>query len=146
LHHLLDGGAVDVDATDSGSHHVAARLLAGEHEDLLESDPGSKPEQAARQVKKFRDELAALNAEMAELGKKYPAIAAEDKIIDNACMQLVMRPQQFDMMLLENLYGDIVSDLCAGLVGGLGLVPGANISRACHAFTRVSWARSSAIS
>ncbi|HYJ87255.1 MAG TPA: isocitrate dehydrogenase (NAD(+)) [Pyrinomonadaceae bacterium] len=57
----------------------------------------------------------------------YPEIEADDKIIDNACMQLVMRPEQFDVMLLENLYGDIVSDLCAGLIGGLGLVPGANI-------------------
>ncbi|HEU4931896.1 MAG TPA: isocitrate/isopropylmalate family dehydrogenase, partial [Pyrinomonadaceae bacterium] len=52
----------------------------------------------------------------------YPEIIADDKIVDNACMQLVMRPEQFDIMLLENLYGDIVSDLCAGLVGGLGLV------------------------
>ncbi|MGH9914745.1 MAG: isocitrate/isopropylmalate dehydrogenase family protein, partial [Pyrinomonadaceae bacterium] len=58
---------------------------------------------------------------------EYPEIEADDRIVDNACMQLVMRPAQFDMMLLENLYGDIVSDLCAGLVGGLGLVPGANI-------------------
>ena len=54
----------------------------------------------------------------------FPEITADDKIIDNACMQLVMRPEQFDVMLLENLYGDIVSDLCAGLIGGLGLVPG----------------------
>lgn len=61
------------------------------------------------------------------VAKDYPDIGAEDKIIDNACMQLVMRPEQFDVMLLENLYGDIVSDLCAGLIGGLGLVPGANI-------------------
>jgi len=58
---------------------------------------------------------------------EFPDIEADDKIIDNACMQLVMRPEQFDVMLLENLYGDIVSDLCAGLIGGLGLVPGANI-------------------
>src|ERR1700754_522450 len=61
------------------------------------------------------------------IAKEYPEIEAEDKIVDNACMQLVMRPEQFDVMLLENLYGDIVSDLCAGLIGGLGLVPGANI-------------------
>jgi isocitrate dehydrogenase (NAD+) len=61
------------------------------------------------------------------MAQSYPEIEAEDKIVDNACMQLVMRPEQFDIMLLENLYGDIVSDLCAGLVGGLGLVPGANI-------------------
>ena len=68
---------------------------------------------------------------------KYPEIDADDKIIDNACMQLVMRPQQFDMMLLENLYGDIVSDLCAGLVGGLGLVPGANIGEKGAVFESV---------
>ena len=61
------------------------------------------------------------------VSKDYPEIEADDKIVDNACMQLVMRPEQFDIMLLENLYGDIVSDLCAGLIGGLGLVPGANI-------------------
>src|SRR6266508_3447202 len=57
----------------------------------------------------------------------YPEIRADDKIVDNMCMQLVMRPEEWDMLLLENLYGDIVSDLCAGLVGGLGVVPGGNI-------------------
>lgn len=62
-----------------------------------------------------------------KVAEDFPEIEADDKIVDNACMQLVMRPEQFDIMLLENLYGDIVSDLCAGLVGGLGLVPGANI-------------------
>jgi isocitrate dehydrogenase (NAD+) len=68
---------------------------------------------------------------------EYPEITADDKIIDNACMQLVMRPEQFDMMLLENLYGDIVSDLCAGLIGGLGLVPGANIGEMGAVFEAV---------
>jgi isocitrate dehydrogenase (NAD+) len=67
----------------------------------------------------------------------YPEIIADDKIVDNACMQLVMRPEQFDVMLLENLYGDIVSDLCAGLVGGLGLVPGANIGEKGAVFEAV---------
>ncbi|MCM3872419.1 MAG: isocitrate dehydrogenase (NAD(+)) [Pyrinomonadaceae bacterium] len=67
----------------------------------------------------------------------YPDIEADDKIIDNACMQLVMRPEQFDVMLLENLYGDIVSDLCAGLIGGLGLVPGANIGELGAVFEAV---------
>ncbi|MEO7794906.1 MAG: isocitrate/isopropylmalate dehydrogenase family protein [Thermoanaerobaculia bacterium] len=57
---------------------------------------------------------------------EYPEITADDRIVDNTCMQLVTRPEQFDILLLENLYGDIVSDLCAGLVGGLGVVPGAN--------------------
>src|ERR671917_842686 len=71
------------------------------------------------------------------VSKDYPEIEAEDKIVDNACMQLVMRPEQFDVMLLENLYGDIVSDLCAGLIGGLGLVPGANIGELGAVFEAV---------
>jgi isocitrate dehydrogenase (NAD+) len=72
-----------------------------------------------------------------EVAKGYPEIEADDKIVDNACMQLVMRPEQFDIMLLENLYGDIVSDLCAGLIGGLGLVPGANIGELGAVFEAV---------
>lgn len=58
---------------------------------------------------------------------KYPEVEYDEKIVDNACMQLILNPYQFDVLLLENLYGDIVSDLCAGLVGGLGTAPGANI-------------------
>jgi len=61
------------------------------------------------------------------VAQEYADIKADDKIVDNMCMQLVMRPEEWDVLLLENLYGDIVSDLCAGLVGGLGVVPGANI-------------------
>lgn len=60
------------------------------------------------------------------MSKEYPEIQADDKIVDNLCMQLVVNPNQFDVLLLENLYGDIVSDLTAGLVGGLGVVAGAN--------------------
>ena len=62
-----------------------------------------------------------------EVSKDYPEIEVEDKIIDNMCMQLVIRPEQFDVVVTTNLFGDILSDLCAGLVGGLGLVAGANI-------------------
>jgi isocitrate dehydrogenase (NAD+) len=61
------------------------------------------------------------------VSQEYPEITADDRIVDNLCMQLVVNPNQFDVLLLENLYGDIVSDLCAGLVGGLGVVSGANI-------------------
>jgi isocitrate dehydrogenase (NAD+) len=71
------------------------------------------------------------------VAKNYPDIEADDKIIDNACMQLVMRPEQFDMVVMENLYGDIVSDLCAGLIGGLGLAPGANIGTEAATFEAV---------
>ncbi len=70
------------------------------------------------------------------VAKEFPAIEAENKIVDNCCMQLVMRPEQFDVLVLENLYGDIVSDLCAGLIGGLGLAPGANIGDSARALRR----------
>src|SRR5712664_2748984 len=72
-----------------------------------------------------------------KVGDDHPEIEAEDKIVDNASMQLVMRPEQFDILLCENLYGDIVSDLCAGLIGGLGLVPGANIGEKGAVFEAV---------
>src|SRR5271165_1900661 len=62
-----------------------------------------------------------------EVSKEYPEITYGEHIVDNACMQLVMNPYQYDTLVMENLYGDIVSDLCSGLIGGLGLVPGANI-------------------
>ncbi|HSU25015.1 MAG TPA: isocitrate dehydrogenase (NAD(+)) [Pyrinomonadaceae bacterium] len=71
------------------------------------------------------------------VAKDYPEIESDDKIIDNCCMQLVMRPEQFDVLVLENLYGDIVSDLCAGLIGGLGLAPGANIGEQGAVFEAV---------
>ncbi len=67
----------------------------------------------------------------------YPDIQADDRIVDAACMRLVMSPESFDMLLLENLYGDIVSDLAAGLVGGLGLVPGANLGTGVAIFEAV---------
>src|SRR3954468_21533874 len=71
------------------------------------------------------------------VAKDFPEIESDDKIIDNCCMQLVMRPEQFDVLVLENLYGDIVSDLCAGLIGGLGLAPGANIGELGAVFEAV---------
>lgn len=71
------------------------------------------------------------------MAREYPDIGYEEKIVDNACMQLVMRPEQFDVLLLPNLYGDIVSDLAAGLVGGLGVVPGANIGDRVAVFEAV---------
>ena len=71
------------------------------------------------------------------IAQLYPEIIYEEMIVDNTCMQMVLDPQQFDVMLLENLYGDIVSDLGAGLVGGLGLVPGANLGDSCAIFEPV---------
>ena len=72
-----------------------------------------------------------------EVAKKFPHIEAEDVIVDNLCMQLVKNPQKFDVLVLPNLYGDIVSDLCAGLIGGLGVSPGANIGNDCAIFEPV---------
>ncbi len=64
-----------------------------------------------------------------EIAKKYPQIESNDMIVDNTCMQLVMNPAQFDIMVMPNLYGDIVSDLTSGLIGGLGLLPSSNLGK-----------------
>ena len=64
---------------------------------------------------------------LAQVHEKHPDIEYEELIVDNACMQLVKNPAQFDVLVMPNLYGDIISDLCAGLIGGLGLTPSGNI-------------------
>jgi isocitrate dehydrogenase (NAD+) len=72
-----------------------------------------------------------------EVAEHYPDIEFEDRIVDNMCMQLVQKPELYDVLVLPNLYGDIVSDLCAGLVGGLGVAPGANIGEQAAVFEPV---------
>lgn len=72
-----------------------------------------------------------------EIAAQYPDIDFNEMIVDNTCMQLVMRPEQFDVIVTTNLFGDIISDLCAGLVGGLGLAPGANIGKDAAIFEAV---------
>ncbi|MFN3311658.1 MAG: isocitrate dehydrogenase [Thermomonas sp.] len=72
-----------------------------------------------------------------EVAAQYPDIECNEMIVDNTCMQLVMRPEQFDIIVTTNLFGDIISDLCAGLVGGLGLAPGANIGTDAAIFEAV---------
>jgi isocitrate dehydrogenase (NAD+) len=71
------------------------------------------------------------------VARRFPDVTYEERIVDAACMHLVMRPEQFDVLVLPNLYGDIVSDLCAGLVGGLGVVPGANLGADAAVFEAV---------
>ena len=71
------------------------------------------------------------------VAREYTDVAYDERIVDAACMHLVMHPEKFDVLLLPNLYGDIVSDLCAGLVGGLGVVPGANMGLECAVFEAV---------
>lgn len=72
-----------------------------------------------------------------EVALQYPDIQCNELIVDNCCMQLVMKPEQFDVIVTTNLFGDIISDLCAGLVGGLGLAPGANIGTEAAIFEAV---------
>jgi isocitrate dehydrogenase (NAD+) len=74
---------------------------------------------------KFSDGLFLRTAQ--EVAKEYPDVNFEDRIVDNLCNQLVSRPQEYDVIVLPNLYGDIVSDLAAGMIGGLGMAPGGNI-------------------
>jgi len=76
-------------------------------------------------IMKFSDGLFLQTARL--VAERYPDVAFEDRIVDNITMQLVQRPEEYDVLVLPNLYGDIVSDLCAGLIGGLGLAPGANV-------------------
>jgi len=71
------------------------------------------------------------------VAQQYPDIAFEDRIVDNMCMQLVQKPDLYDVLVLPNLYGDIISDLCAGLVGGLGVAPSGNIGDDCALFEAV---------
>jgi isocitrate dehydrogenase (NAD+) len=72
-----------------------------------------------------------------EVAREYTDVIYDERIVDAACMQLVLNPNQFDLLVLPNLYGDIVSDLCAGLVGGLGVVPGANLGTEAAVFEAV---------
>ena len=72
-----------------------------------------------------------------EISKKYPSIEADAYIVDNACMQMVMHPEKFDVMVMPNLYGDILSDLASGLIGGLGFLPSANIGKDVAMFEAV---------
>ncbi len=72
-----------------------------------------------------------------DVAREYPDIECNEMIVDNCCMQLVMRPEQFDIIVTTNLFGDIISDLCAGLIGGLGLIPGANIGKDAAIFEAV---------
>ena len=69
-----------------------------------------------------------------DVAEENPDIEFDDRIVDNMCMQLVQRPEEYDVLVLPNLYGDIVSDLCAGLIGGLGVAPGANFGRESAVF------------
>ena len=71
------------------------------------------------------------------VAERFPEVEYKEHIVDNACMQLVMNPYQYDILLTENLYGDILSDLCSAFVGGLGLVPGANLGIECAIFEAV---------
>ncbi|CUS49292.1 MAG: isocitrate dehydrogenase (NAD+) [Idiomarinaceae bacterium HL-53] len=72
-----------------------------------------------------------------EIAQEYPDIQSEEMIVDATCMKLVMNPENFDVIVTTNLFGDILSDLCAGLVGGLGMAPGANIGKDCAIFEAV---------
>lgn len=72
-----------------------------------------------------------------EIAEEYPDIESTEMIVDAACMRLVMNPEEFDVIVTTNLFGDILSDLCAGLVGGLGMAPGANIGKDCAVFEAV---------
>src|SRR5207245_832144 len=86
-------------------------------------------------IMKFTDGLFLQTART--VAEKFPDIEYQEVLVDNMCMQLVQKPEEYDVLVLPNLYGDIVSDLCAGLVGGLGVAPGANIGESVALFEPV---------
>ncbi len=86
-------------------------------------------------IMKFSDGLFLETAR--NVAQNYPDMEFEDRIVDNMCMQLVQKPELYDVLVLPNLYGDIVSDLAAGLIGGLGIAPGANLGEECAVFEPV---------
>ncbi len=86
-------------------------------------------------IMKFTDGLFLKCAQ--RVAKKYPKMQFEDMIVDNMCMHLVTKPEDYDVLVCPNLYGDIISDLCAGLAGGLGIAPSANIGKDCAVFEPV---------
>jgi len=86
-------------------------------------------------IQKFTDGMFLETAR--DVAKDYPQIQVEDRIVDNMAMQLVQRPEEYDVLLCSNLYGDILSDLCAGLIGGLGVAPGMNLGRDAAIFEAV---------
>jgi len=107
------------------SHHASKRIAKFAF-DYAKSHKRKKVTAVHKaNIMKFSDGLFLSSARY--VAKRYPKIEFEDRIIDNFCMQLVQEPSQFDVVLAPNLYGDIISDLCAGLVGGLGISPSANI-------------------
>ncbi len=93
-------------------------------------------EKASTRIARFAFEYARKSCAR-NVAKEYPEITYGEHIVDNTCMQLVMNPYQYDMLVMENLYGDIISDLCAAFVGGLGLVPSANLGERCAIFEAV---------
>ena len=72
-----------------------------------------------------------------DIAREYPELETNDKIIDNTCMQMVMNPNQFDVLVMPNLYGDLISDLASGLIGGLGLLPSSNLGTSYAMFEAV---------
>jgi isocitrate dehydrogenase (NAD+) len=86
-------------------------------------------------ILKFSDGLFLETAR--RVAGEYPDVEFEDRIVDNMCMQLVQKPELYDVLVCPNLYGDILSDLCAGLVGGLGMAPSANVGREAAVFEPV---------
>ena len=103
----------------------------------LEAEPGRRRVTVVHKANILKSTSGLFLKVAREVAAKYPDIQCNEMIVDNTCMQLVMRPEQFDVIVTTNLFGDIVSDLCAGLVGGLGLAPGANIGRDCAIFEAV---------
>ncbi|PKP57706.1 MAG: isocitrate dehydrogenase, partial [Candidatus Altiarchaeales archaeon HGW-Altiarchaeales-1] len=117
------------------SKYASERITRYAFEYAKRTDRKSVTAVTKSNIMKFSDGLFMHTAE--EISKNYPEIKFKHKLVDSLCMDLVTVPENYDVLVLPNLYGDIVSDLCAGLIGGLGVAPGANIGENCAVFEAV---------
>ncbi len=123
------------EAIKTTTEHASERIAKSAFEYALRHDRKKVTVVHKANILKVTDGLFLETAR--RVSKNYPAVGFEDIIVDNMCMQLVTKPGSYDVILTMNLYGDILSDLCAGLVGGLGFVPGANIGNDMAIFEAV---------
>ncbi|AGB42173.1 NAD-dependent isocitrate dehydrogenase [Halobacteroides halobius DSM 5150] len=131
-HNVGDNAAESIKIT---TREASERIVRAAFEYALENDREQVTAVHKANILKLSDGLFKSVAE--EVAQDYPDIKFNNKIVDNMCMQLVQYPEDYDVLVLPNLYGDIVSDLCAGLIGGLGVTPGANLNDQLAVFEAV---------
>ena len=135
LGHTVSADGTHAEAMSLVTREGAERIVTFAYETAIKE--GRKKVTAVHKANILKSTSGLFLKVAREVAARYPQIESTEMIVDNCCMQLVMNPEQFDVIVTTNLFGDILSDLCAGLVGGLGMAPGANIGNGCAIFEAV---------